>query len=122
MSYQSVFRADLFKDQTVIVTGGGSGIGRCAAHELSSLGAHVALVGRRADKLAAVEAEIREDGGAASVHPCDIRDEEAVGAAIEAVLKAQGALMAWSTTPAANIAPRWRRYQPRALRRLFATI
>ena len=90
MSYQSVFRADLFKSQTVIVTGGGSGIGRCTAHELCSLGAHVALVGRRADKLAIVEAEIREDGGAATVHPCDIRDEEAVGATIDAVLKARG--------------------------------
>ena len=58
MSYQSVFRADLFKGQTVIVTGGGSGIGRCTAHELSALGAHVALVGRRVEKLGAVAAEI----------------------------------------------------------------
>ena len=65
MSYQSVFRPDLFKGQTVIVTGGGSGLGRCAAHELSALGAHVALVGRRVEKLEAVAAEIAEDGGSA---------------------------------------------------------
>jgi citronellol/citronellal dehydrogenase len=90
MSYQSVFRPDLFKGQTVIVTGGGSGLGRCTAHELSSLGAHVALVGRRVEKLNAVASEIAEDGGSASVHPADIRDEEAVGRTIEAVRQARG--------------------------------
>ncbi|MDX1599715.1 MAG: 2,4-dienoyl-CoA reductase, partial [Marinobacter sp.] len=39
MSYQSIFHPDLFKGQTFIVTGGGSGIGRCTAHELAALGA-----------------------------------------------------------------------------------
>jgi len=86
MPYRSIFRAGLFAGQTVIVTGGGSGIGRCTAHELASLGAHVALVGRTPEKLEAVRAEIAEDGGSASTHPCDIRDEAAVAATIDAVL------------------------------------
>ena len=51
MSYTSVFRPGLFKDRTFLVTGGGSGIGRCTAHELASLGATVLLVGRKIDKL-----------------------------------------------------------------------
>ena len=62
MPYQSVFRAGVFEDQTIIVTGGGSG--RCTAHELASLGPHVALVGRNPDKIEAVRAEIIKDGGA----------------------------------------------------------
>src|SRR5467141_3967730 len=58
MPYQSVFRPDLFKGQTIIITGGGSGIGRCTAHELVALGANVAILGRRAEKLAEVKAAI----------------------------------------------------------------
>ena len=90
MAYQSIFRDDLFAGQVVIVTGGGSGIGRCTAHELSRLGAAVALVGRKAQKLEAVAAEIAEDGGRATAHACDIREEEAVKATVAAILKAHG--------------------------------
>ena len=90
MPYQSVFRPDLFKGQTIIVTGGGSGIGRCTAHELSSLGAHVVLVGRTLEKLETVKTEILEDGGSVSIYACDIRDEEAVIQTIESVLRERG--------------------------------
>ena len=92
MPYQSIYRPGLFRGQTIIVTGGGSGIGRCTAHELASLGAHVALVGRTAEKLEQVRVEIVEDGGSASAHPCDIRDEAIVGQTVDAVLQARGRL------------------------------
>ena len=39
MAYDSIYKPDLFAGQTIIVTGGGSGIGRCTAHELAALGA-----------------------------------------------------------------------------------
>jgi citronellol/citronellal dehydrogenase len=74
----------------VIVTGGGSGIGRCTAHELAALGAEVALVGRNSEKLETVRAEIIEDGGNALSFVCDIRDEAAVIATIDGVLTAAG--------------------------------
>jgi len=90
MTYRSVFAPGLFDGQVVIVTGGGSGIGRCCAHELASLGAHVVLVGRNADKLQAAQAEIDQDGGRASHAVCDIRSEEAVRATVAGVLAAQG--------------------------------
>ena len=61
--YRSVFRPDLFAGQRFWVTGGGSGIGRCVAHELSSLGAEIVLSGRKVEKLETVAAEITEDGG-----------------------------------------------------------
>ena len=88
--YRSVFRPGLFDGQTIVVTGAGSGIGRCTAHELVSLGAAVALVGRRPEKLQRVAGEIADAGGRASCHPLDIRDEEGVRAGIQAVLDAHG--------------------------------
>ncbi|APC18357.1 2,4-dienoyl-CoA reductase [Pseudomonas frederiksbergensis] len=78
MAFDSIFKPDLFVGQTIIVTGGGSGIGRCTAHELAALGAHVLLVGRKPEKLQKVAAEITEDGGKASWQACDVRDEDAV--------------------------------------------
>jgi citronellol/citronellal dehydrogenase len=90
MGYQSVFKADLFRDRTVVVTGGGSGIGRCTAHELASLGANVVVTGRRLERLETVVAEIREDGGTAAAQAFDIRDEEAVAQAIARILRDHG--------------------------------
>jgi len=46
-TYRSGFRPGLFASQSVIVSGGGSGMGRCTAHEFAALRASVALVGRR---------------------------------------------------------------------------
>jgi citronellol/citronellal dehydrogenase len=76
--YRSVFRPNLFSGQLVWVTGAGSGIGRCVAHELASLGARVVLSGRTQAKLEAVAAEITEDGGQSLWRAFDIRDEDAV--------------------------------------------
>jgi citronellol/citronellal dehydrogenase len=86
--YRSTFHPGLFAGQRIWVTGGGSGIGRCVAHELASLGAHVVISGRKLDKLQAVAAEITEDGGQVSWYAFDIRDEDAVKANVAEALKA----------------------------------
>jgi citronellol/citronellal dehydrogenase len=90
MSYRSIYRPGLFAGQVIIVTGGGSGIGRCTAHELAALGAQVAIVGRNPGKLSRVRAEIEADGGLVSTHVCDIRDEAAVIATVRAVVACHG--------------------------------
>ena len=90
MPYQSVFAPGLFANRVVLVTGGGSGIGRCVAHELSALGATVALVGRKPEKLQTVLDEITQDGGRASTHVCDIRQEDAVKQTVADVLALHG--------------------------------
>jgi len=90
MSYSSIYKEGLFAGQTHVVTGGGSGIGRCCAHELASLGAHVVLIGRKEEKLQKVQAEITEDGGSASYFVCDIREEDSVKATVKSIKEAHG--------------------------------
>ena len=87
MEYRSIFRPDLFVGQTIIVTGGGSGLGRCTAHELKSLGARLALIGRTAEKLERVKEELGDPD--TFTFAADLRREDQVKAAIEGV-------MAWS--------------------------
>ncbi len=89
-TYQSVLRPGLFAGQLLWVTGGGSGIGRCVAHELASLGATVVISGRSIDKLARVAAEIAEDGGRCETLAFDIRDEDAVKAGVASVVSNWG--------------------------------
>ncbi|MCB1975298.1 MAG: SDR family NAD(P)-dependent oxidoreductase, partial [Burkholderiaceae bacterium] len=88
--YHSVFRQGLFAGRTLWVTGGGSGIGRCTAHELASLGARVVISGRTAEKLDRVAQEIREDGGLCETIAFDIRDEDAVKAAVASTVARLG--------------------------------
>jgi citronellol/citronellal dehydrogenase len=88
--YASVLRPGLFDGQLLWVTGGGSGIGRCVAHELASLGATVVISGRTAEKLERVAGEITEDGGRAITRAFDIRDEDAVKVNVAEVVATHG--------------------------------
>lgn len=86
MSYQSIYKDALFAGKNIVVTGGGSGIGRCIAHELASLGAHVIIIGRKLEKLEKVSQEIHEDGGKVNYFSCDIRDDELVEKTVKAIV------------------------------------
>ncbi len=77
-AYHSIFAPDLFHGQVALVTGGGTGIGRCIAHELASLGATVIVCGRRAEPLQQVVTEITAQGGRAAWINLNVRDEEQV--------------------------------------------
>jgi citronellol/citronellal dehydrogenase len=92
MRYESIFRPGLFDGQTIVITGGGTGIGRAVAHELAGLGAHVVLAARRLDRLEQVRDEIAAAGGSALAYACNIRDEAQVAELFEAVLAARGAV------------------------------
>lgn len=73
-----MFSHDLLNGKNIIITGGGSGIGRAMAMKFSDLGASIAVLGRREDKLKETVDAIKEKGGAAYYHTCDIRDAEQI--------------------------------------------
>ncbi|MGO8987110.1 MAG: SDR family oxidoreductase [Terriglobales bacterium] len=74
-----MFQKDLLHNKRVLITGGGTGLGKAAAQRFLELGAEVYICGRRQDVLAATEHELRErTGGKIHSRPCDVRDPAAV--------------------------------------------
>jgi NAD(P)-dependent dehydrogenase (short-subunit alcohol dehydrogenase family) len=102
----SIFKDGLLAGRVAFVTGGGSGIGAGIAKGLAAQGAKVGLLGRRAEMLEAVAAEIRAAGGMALPVPADIREYDDVAAAIERVATEFGGLHILVNSAAGNfIAP-----------------
>jgi citronellol/citronellal dehydrogenase len=89
-AHPTVFAADLFKDQVVVVSGGAGGIGRAIAWLFARLGAHVALVGRDRAKLDVLAADLASRDLKASAYVADIREPDAVNALFDTVWRAHG--------------------------------
>jgi citronellol/citronellal dehydrogenase len=88
-SGSQIFADGILEGQAVLVTGGGTGLGRAAAQELAACGADVVIAGRRAEVLEAAAAEI---GDRCSTVTGDIRDDEDAGRMVDAVLERHGRL------------------------------
>lgn len=79
----SIFRDHLLKDQIAFVTGGGSGIGRRMAERFAEHGAKVVLAGRKQERLDDAAQRIRAAGGTAETARLDVREYEALEAALQ---------------------------------------
>ncbi len=88
--YNSVFRRDLFKGKVILVTGGGSGIGRCTAFDLASCSAQVVISGRNQEKLDKTCEEFKAQGVHVYGQICDIRDEDQVEELVSDILLKYG--------------------------------
>ncbi|MEM9620859.1 MAG: SDR family oxidoreductase [Pseudomonadota bacterium] len=86
----SVFTEDLFQDRTVLVTGGGRGIGRELALAFARLGANCVIAGRRPENLEPTADEIRALGRECLAVPTNIRDLESVDALVDKAIKGMG--------------------------------
>ena len=110
-----MFRDDLLQDKRVLVTGGGTGLGKSMGRRFLELGARLVICGRREDVLGETVAEFEADfPGRAAWHACDIRDADAVEAVIEEIWAA-GPLDVLVNNAAGNFLAKSETLSPRAV-------
>jgi NAD(P)-dependent dehydrogenase (short-subunit alcohol dehydrogenase family) len=82
----SMFKKDLLKDRRILITGGGTGLGKATAERFLELGAEIYICGRREEVLSATEQELsKRTGGNIHSHSCDVRDAAAVEKLIDLI-------------------------------------
>lgn len=110
-----MFLPDLLKGKTILVTGGGTGLGKAMGHRFLELGADLVICGRREQVLKDTAAEFdRAFKGRTGWHVCDVRDPDAVEAMVEAQWK-RAPLDALLNNAAGNIAARSETLSTRAI-------
>jgi NAD(P)-dependent dehydrogenase (short-subunit alcohol dehydrogenase family) len=111
-----MFVSDLLRDEVILVTGGGSGLGKAMAARFAELGARVAICGRRADVLEAAAAEIAAPGAEVLAIPCDVRQFEQVEAAVGRVVERFGRLTGLVNNAAGNFLAQSEKLSPSGFR------
>ena len=101
-----MFQKDLLNGRTIMITGGGTGLGRAMALRFAELGANVFLVGRRESPLRETADDIRAKGVRAAHVSADIRDFAAVEQAIATAEKELGAVDTLVNNAAGNFIAR----------------
>lgn len=109
-----MFQKDLLKGRTILITGGGTGLGRSMALRFAELGANLFLVARRDEPLKNTVNDIRAAGGQAAYGQADIRDFEAVEKAIDAAEKEFGNVDTLVNNAAGNFIARTEKLSPNA--------
>lgn len=108
------FAPDLLAGKRILITGGGTGLGKSMALRFAALGARIVICGRRAEILAAAAEEIRAAGGGIDTEQCDIRSAEAVEAMMDRIF-ARGPLDGLVNNAAGNFLAQTHRLSSRAV-------
>ncbi len=108
-----MFSKDLFAGKKILVTGGGTGLGKAVAERLLGLGGEIAICGRRKGVCDATADELmKAHGGTVKAYGVDIRDAAAVDAMIEEIFR-QGPLTSLVNNAAGNFIARTEDISPR---------
>jgi len=99
-----MFTTDTLKGKTILITGGGSGLGLAMAKALAKFGANIAICGRTVEKLDAALIEIKQENAniQAKGYGCDVRDYEAVKTMIDSIVADFGSLQGLINNAAGN--------------------
>ena|SRR5579864_2117585 len=117
-----MYQRDLLAHKRILITGGGTGLGRASAHRFLELGAEVYICGRRQDVLAGTERELRDlTGGRIHSHVCDVRDARAVEEMVETIWQ-DGPLNALMNNAAGNFLARTEELSLRAFESVIGIV
>jgi NAD(P)-dependent dehydrogenase (short-subunit alcohol dehydrogenase family) len=110
-----MFQTDLLAGKRILVTGGGTGLGRSIAEKYLSLGAEIHICGRRETVLRDTAAELMaaREGGVVHAHAVDIRDADAVDRMVEGIFVEHGPLTGLVNNAAGNFVSRTEDLSPR---------
>lgn len=117
-----IFRPDALAGKSILVTGGGSGLGKEISKALADRGATVHICGRRAQVLEAAAREIApSDKAKVYTHVCDIRDADQVDQMMESIWSV-GPLTGLLNNAAANFIAPTKELSPRGFRAVTSTV
>jgi NAD(P)-dependent dehydrogenase (short-subunit alcohol dehydrogenase family) len=85
-----MFKENLLKEKTIIVTGGGTGLGKSMAARFGELGANLVIASRREQVIQDAADELRKTGADVLGIPCDVRDPANVKEMVDAAKKQFG--------------------------------
>ena len=97
-----MFKEDTLKDEVILITGGGSGLGLSMATKFAELGADIAICGRTEKKLKKAAETLNEHGTDVRYYPCDVRDYDVVGEMFDSIIKDFGKLTGLVNNAAGN--------------------
>jgi len=110
-----IYKPGLLKDQRILITGGGTGLGRVMAEASVLLGAEVHICGRRAAVVEQTASDLMaHHGGKVVAHACDIRSPEAIGSMLDHIWTDHGPLTGLVNNAAGNFVSRTEDLSPRA--------
>jgi len=117
-----MFEKNLLVNRAVLITGGGTGLGRSMALRFAELGAKLHLAGRREQPLRETCDTIRSAGGAAAFSYCDVRDFSAVERMVEEAEHATGGVDTLVNNAAGNFIARTERITPNAFNAVLGIV
>jgi NAD(P)-dependent dehydrogenase (short-subunit alcohol dehydrogenase family) len=115
-----MFQTNLLHDKRILITGGGTGLGKGMAHRFLELGAEVYICGRRRDVLDVTAKELAAHGHIHAL-PCDVRNLDAVETMIDAIWK-DGPLDILVNNAAGNFIARTEELSPRAFESVIGIV
>ncbi len=110
-----MFREELLKDKVVLITGGGTGLGKGIGKKFGDLGAKIAILGRRENVLERTSKEFSESGIEVSYHKCDVRVPEQIKESVNFLESEIGPINVLVNNAAGNFVSPTERLSPHAV-------